>query len=93
MKRTTCHRLIASTRIVTAHSMMITVKVEFTYPCTAVSDDAVSGMKLSVIFSHPATSVVVETKSIGIRVTQTYFTLPALMMALVATARATPASN
>src|ERR1051325_2366460 len=93
LARTRYQRRNASTRITHAQAIITAVRTRSTSPCAAVDPTETIGRKLSVMLSQPATSVVVVTKSIGTSVTQTYRTFPALIMALEATARATPARS
>ena len=79
--------------MVIAQSMRIAVSTEFRYPWNIVAGSFVIGRKLSVMFRKPAESVVTETNDSGNSVTHAYRCFPALMIAVVATHRATLASN
>ena len=72
---------------------MIAVRLVLMKPCVAVFGFCVSGQKMSVIDLKPATSVVVLTNVSGKRVTHAYRALPMLIMIVVATHKATAASN
>ncbi len=71
----------------------VTVRPMLSHPLRAVSGTRVIRANLPEISRTPAVVVVVATKAIGRRVTGAYRARPALMMAVVATASATTASN
>lgn len=72
---------------------MIAVRPVLMKPCTEVSGLCASGQKISVIDLNPATSVVVLTNDNGTIVTQAYLAFPELIRIVVATHKATEASN
>ena len=80
-------------RMITAAVMISAVSEVLMYPCAAFSGSCVSGQKMSVIDSQPATRVVTPTKLSGRIVTQQYRPCPELMMIVVATHSATAASS
>src|SRR5215213_866278 len=91
--RVPVHRRIESSMMTIAATMMITVRLVLMRPWTEVSGFCASGQKMSVIDLKPATSVVVLTNASGMIVTHAYLARPELMIMVVATHKATAASN
>ena len=82
-----------SIMMTTAANMMIAVRLVLIMPCVAVSGFCVRGQKISVIDIKPATRVVVLTNESGKSVTHAYLAFPVLIRMVVATHKATAASN